>query len=234
VPSLVLGSIEVTPLEVARAFAAIANLGFRTDPVSIRAVIDVEGEALTRSTMRAEQAVSPRVAYLVTHLMQGVIDRGTGHAARVAGFAAPAAGKTGTTNEGRDAWFVGFTPDLLTVVWVGFDRRSTLGLSGGQAALPIWTDFMKATTTEDTPTPFLVPPGIQTTIIDPETGQLATPLCPERIEESFLDGEAPVETCTLHPDKVRGAQVVPAPTESAPPILVPEAVVPTPVRRSWW
>jgi penicillin-binding protein 1B len=200
VPSIVLGSVEVTPLQVAQAFATIANLGFRTEAGSIRAVVDGEGNEIVRTGMRAAQAVSPRVAYLMTSLMEGVLDRGTGHSARAGGFRVPAAGKTGTTNEGRDAWFVGFTPDLLAVVWVGFDRGSTLGLSGAQAALPIWTEFMKAATAGHQPTPFLVPPGIETVTIDPLSGARATSRCPERVDESFLQGEAPQEFCPLHPE----------------------------------
>jgi penicillin-binding protein 1B len=133
-------------------------------------------------------------------MMQGVVDRGTAHQIRSAGLGFAAAGKTGTTNEGRDAWFVGFTPDLLVVVWVGFDRDEMLGLSGAQAALPIWIEFMKAVTAGQASTPFLVPPGIQTAWIDPLSGLLATPHCPERLEESFFEGEAPTATCPLHPD----------------------------------
>ncbi len=221
VPSIVLGSVEVTPLDVARAFATIANLGFRSEGGSIRAVVDGEGSEIVRTGVKAVQAVSPRVAYLVTSLMEGVLDRGTGRSARTSGLRVPAAGKTGTTNEGRDAWFVGYTPDLLAVVWVGFDRRSLLGLSGAQAALPIWTDFMKAATAGHQPTPFLVPPGIETVSIDPETGLRATSRCPVRIEESFLQGEAPPESCPLHPE-VGGLEapstVWPPP---APPVFPP-------------
>jgi membrane carboxypeptidase/penicillin-binding protein len=186
--------------------------------------------------------------------MQGVVDHGTGYGARRMGLTVPAAGKTGTTNEGRDAWFVGFTPDLLAVVWVGFDKKEDLGLSGAQAALPIWTDFMKGATGDKPATPFLVPPGIQLATIDPESGELATPLCPERVLEAFFDGEAPTATCALHPEP--GARPV-APSESlpallpplsspasaatpamaaatpggTPPILVPRA---TPEPRRWW
>jgi penicillin-binding protein 1B len=200
VPSMVLGGVEVTMYDVAEAFATIANLGFRTEPSAVRAVLDGEGNPIDRATLGASQAISPRVAYLVTTMMQGVVDRGTAHQIRSAGLGFAAAGKTGTTNEGRDAWFVGFTPDLLVVVWVGFDRDEMLGLSGAQAALPIWIEFMKAVTAGQASTPFLVPPGIQTAWIDPLSGLLATPHCPERLEESFFEGEAPTATCPLHPD----------------------------------
>jgi penicillin-binding protein 1B len=198
VPSLVLGGVEVTIYEIAEAFATIANLGFRAEPSAIRAVLDVDGHPIERNILGASQAISPRVAYLVTAMMQGVVDRGTAHQVRSAGLGFAAAGKTGTSNDGRDAWFVGFTPDLLVVVWVGFDRNELVGLSGAQAALPIWIDFMRAATAGQSSTPFLIPPGIQTAWIDPLSGALATVHCPERLEESFLEGEAPTETCPLH------------------------------------
>jgi penicillin-binding protein 1B len=198
VPAMVLGGVDVTAYDVAQAFATIANLGFRTENSAIRTVLDGEGNPVVRDNLGASQAVSPRVAYLVTNLMEGVLDRGTAKAARSAGIEFPAAGKTGTTNEGRDAWFVGFTPDLLVVVWVGFDRKDVVGLSGAQAALPIWIDFMKTAMAGQAPTPFLVPPGIETVTIDPLSGALATPQCPERFDESFFEGEAPVQPCPLH------------------------------------
>jgi penicillin-binding protein 1B len=215
VPAMILGGAEVSAYEVAGAFATIANLGFRTETSAIRAVLDGEGNRIERGTLSASQAVSPRVASLLTSLMEGVLDRGTARAARSAGIDFPAAGKTGTTNEGRDAWFVGFTPDLLAVVWVGFDRRDVLGLSGAQAALPIWVDFMKAANAGKPPTPFLVPPGIQKAWIDPQSGALATSRCPMRFEESFFDGEAPTESCPLHPEIGGPAAPTPAPPAAA-------------------
>ena len=233
-PALVLGGVEVTPFTVAQAFAALANLGFRPEAASIRSVLDAEGEALTRNPMVAEQVVSPRVAYLVTSLLEGVVDRGTARSIRTAGLEAPIAGKTGTTNDGRDAWFVGFTPDLLTVVWVGFDRGDPMGLSGAEAALPLWIEFMKAATHRREAAPFLVPPGIERVVIDATTGKLATPLCAVTIEESFFTGDAPIEPCPVH-----GAG---AAEPSAPPILLPSpspdgSPVPTQTPRasgSWW
>ena len=200
VPAMVLGGVEVSVYEMAEAFATIANLGFRTETSAIRAVADGEGTLIEREALGASQAISPRVAYLVTSLMEGVLDRGTARGARTAGLRVPAAGKTGTTNEGRDAWFVGFTPDLLVIVWVGYDHDDVLGLSGAQAALPIWSAFMKDATAGEAPTQFLVPPGIRTEWIDPQSGEVATSRCPERLEESFFDGEAPTEPCPLHPE----------------------------------
>ncbi|MEX0806718.1 MAG: transpeptidase-transglycosylase, partial [Candidatus Binatia bacterium] len=118
--------------------------------------------------------------------------------ARRAGFTRPAAGKTGTTNDYKDAWFVGYTPDLLAVVWVGFDNQSKLGLSGSQAALPIWTDFMKRATAGTPVTDFVPPPGVRFVEVDPLSGQLATLNCSSFVREAFAEGEEPTVTCALH------------------------------------
>ena len=112
-------------------------------------------------------------------MMRSVLNEGTGAGARAAGFTLDAAGKSGTTNDLRDAWFIGFTPELLTVVWVGFDNNQPIGLSGSQAALPIWTAFMKRALAGRPSVPFDVPPGVVFADIDKDTGQLATPSCPQ-------------------------------------------------------
>jgi penicillin-binding protein 1B len=200
-PSVVLGAAEVTPLEVAQAFSVLANGGVGTTPLSIKKVLDRADEPIERNPIHVERVVSPETAYLVTHLMEGVLDSGTGRAARTRGFTRPAAGKTGTTNDYRDAWFVGFTPDLLTVVWVGFDQKRPLDLAGAEAALPIWTDFMKQATAGLPVTPFTAPPGITLERIDPASGQLATPACPQSIEEGFYSGDEPTAPCPLHPQR---------------------------------
>ena len=131
-------------------------------------------------------------------MMRSVLNEGTAASARANGFALDAAGKTGTTNDLRDAWFVGFTPELLTVVWVGFDDNQPIGLSGAQAALPIWTQFMKTALAGHANASFDVPEGITFADIDPDTGQLATPRCPKTFSEAFLSGTEPTELCELH------------------------------------
>jgi penicillin-binding protein 1B len=198
-PSVVLGSAEVTPFEVAQAFAVLANSGLRAAPLSIKKVLDRGGQPIERNPVQLEQVIPADTAYLVTHLMEGVIDVGTGAGARKRGFKRPAAGKTGTTNDFRDAWFVGFTPDLLTVVWVGFDHKRAINLAGGEAALPIWTEFMKRATAGLPANPFIPPPGVTLARVDPFSGQLATPACPETIEEAFYEGDEPTTPCPLHP-----------------------------------
>jgi penicillin-binding protein 1B len=197
-PSLVLGAIEASPLEIAQAYAVLANQGFRAKLRASKEVVDREGNPIERRRLEVEQVASPQATYLVTHILEGVLDRGTGRDARERGFRRPAAGKTGTTNDSRDAWFAGFTPDLLTVVWVGFDEERRLGLTGASAALPIWTRFMSRATAPLPSTSFLPPQGVTLVKIDPRTGGLATPACPQTIEEAFLEGQAPTAPCPLH------------------------------------
>jgi penicillin-binding protein 1B len=198
-PSLALGGVEVTPLEVAVAFSTLANNGVRTRPLSVKQVMDPGGQVLEKRDVRVEKVLAPQVAFMINHLLKGVFDRGTAESARRMGFTRPAAGKTGTTNDNKDAWFVGYTPDLLAVVWVGFDNQSKLGLTGAQAALPIWTEFMKQATAGMPVSDFIAPPGIKMVDIDPVSGQLATPNCPRVIREAFQEGDEPRTTCPLHP-----------------------------------
>ena len=157
VPSLTLGSAEVTPLEVAVAFSTLANGGVRTRPLAVKLVMDQSAQPLEKRDVRVQQVINPQIAHVMNYLLKGVFDRGTATAARRMGFTRPAAGKTGTTNDYKDAWFVGYTPDLLAVVWVGFDGQSKLNLSGAEAALPIWTEFMKSATANMPVTDFVVP-----------------------------------------------------------------------------
>ena len=136
--------------------------------------------------------------YLVTDMMRSVLTEGTGAGARAAGFELDAAGKSGTPNDLRDAWFVGFTPEILTVVWVGYDSNQPIGLSGSQAALPIWTEFMKSALGGRANLQFEPPEGVSFVEIDRDTGKLATPACPRVMTESFAVGTEPYEICPLH------------------------------------
>jgi penicillin-binding protein 1B len=197
VPALVLGSFEVTPLELGAAYAALATGGERGRPTGLRAVVDREGGV---SEPPAERTTGPRPdeAFLVTHVLQGVIDRGTGASARTLGVEGAVAAKTGTTNEGRDAWFVGYTPRLVALVWVGFDQRDVLRLSGAQAALPIWADFMRTAQAVVPPTAFVPPPSIVFHEVDAGNGKRATTWCPLVIREAFLASTEPRESCPEH------------------------------------
>ncbi|MGE5190723.1 MAG: penicillin-binding transpeptidase domain-containing protein, partial [Gemmatimonadota bacterium] len=200
VPSLALGSFEVTPVELAYAYATLASGGTRTEPFALHAVLGSDGARLVSSKpLQDKGAVDPRAAYLVTHALEGVLDRGTARSARDAGIDFPAAGKTGTTDDFRDSWFVGYTPDLVCAVWVGRDSGRPAGLSGAAGALRIWTRFMKAVYPAGSRRAFAVPPGIATAEIDPESGLLATSACPQAYVEAFPEELVPTETCPLHP-----------------------------------
>ncbi|MGA7794580.1 MAG: PBP1A family penicillin-binding protein [Candidatus Acidiferrales bacterium] len=197
-PSVALGAYEMTPLEVATGYTILANEGVRTEPMFIRNVVNADGESLEQNSIRSRRALDPRVAYLVTSMLEDVIDHGTGATVRTRGFIAPAAGKTGTS---RDGWFAGYTSNLLAIVWVGFDDNRDLGLSGANAPAPIWADFMKRAVTlpayRDVK-PFDMPEGITKVTIDPESLMLATPECPVTREEVYIHGTEPTEFCPLH------------------------------------
>ena len=197
-PSVALGAYEMTPLEVAAGYTILANEGVRTEPMFIRNVVNAQGESLEQNEIRSRRALDPRVAYLVTSMMEDVIDHGTGATVRARGFDAPAAGKTGTS---RDGWFAGYTSNLLAIVWVGFDDNRDLGLSGANAPAPIWADFMKRAVSLPAyrnVQPFEMPEGVTKVTIDPESLALATPECPVTREEVYIHGTEPTEFCPLH------------------------------------
>jgi penicillin-binding protein 1B len=203
-PSVALGAYEMTPLEVAGGYTIFANGGLRSEPMFIRSVVNSSGEPLEKNEVRTRRALDPRVTYLVTSMLEDVINHGTGATVRALGFTAPAAGKTGTS---RDGWFAGYTSNLLAIVWVGFDDNRDLGLSGGVAPAPIWAEFMKRAITlpayRDTK-PFAMPEGVVRVSIDPQTGQLATPDCPVTREEVYIHGTEPTDFCLLHGVRMAG------------------------------
>jgi penicillin-binding protein 1B len=197
-PAVALGAYEMTPVEVAAGYTAFGQRGVRAEPEFLREVVSANGTMLEKVTPQTHAVLDPRVAYLVTSVMKDVLNRGTGASVRAHGFTLPAAGKTGTS---RDGWFAGFTSNLVCVIWIGFDDNRDLGLPGGTAAAPIWADFMlKATAlpgyrdVKD----FDPPEGVQTTVIDPESLELATPNCPTTKDEVFVAGSAPTQYCELH------------------------------------
>ena len=196
-PSIALGAFETTPLEMAGAYGVLATNGVHRPLRVIRSIRDGDRDIETPAA-QPRRVARPDVTYLVTNMMRSVLRDGTAAAVRAAGFWLDAAGKSGTTNDLRDAWFVGFTPDLLTVVWVGLDDNQPLGLSGSQAALPIWTTFMASALAGQRAKTFDVPIGVGFAAIDPTTGELARPECPAVLTESFLTGSEPVVYCHLH------------------------------------
>ncbi|MFQ5701624.1 MAG: penicillin-binding transpeptidase domain-containing protein, partial [Acidobacteriota bacterium] len=197
-PSLVLGAQEVTPLEIASAYATIANGGTQFRPTLVESVEGPDGAALfSRRPGATPGALPARASYLVTAALEGVMDRGTGSTARDLGFTGNAAGKTGTTDDYRDAWFAGYTPDILALVWVGFDDGSSTGLPGARAALPIWVDFMKHAGAQTDET-FEEPAGIVWERVDPTSGGRARWSCPSAYWMAFLEGTEPTKRCDAH------------------------------------
>jgi penicillin-binding protein 1B len=194
-PAVALGAYEMTPIDVAAGYTTFATNGTRAEPLYLRSVIGADGKVEESDSPKTRPVLDPRVAYLTTNLMEGVINRGTGASVRSLGFTAPAAGKTGTS---RDGWFAGFTSNLLCVIWIGFDDNRDLGLSGSQTAAPIWADFMKRAVTLPgyvNPQAFDPPPGVIQEAIDPQTGELATSACPHSEDEYFIAGTEPTQVC---------------------------------------
>lgn len=199
-PAVALGSFEATPLEMATAYTVLATGGLKVDPVTVLSVGDDQGRTLEQhAPAPPRRVVHAESAYLVVNMMRSVLNNGTAAASRAWGFRPDAAGKTGTTNDLRDAWFAGFTPELLCVVWVGLDDNTPLNLSGARAALPIWVEFMKGALAGVKTRSFAVPSeNVVFLDVDAETGLLAGPRCPKVISESFVAGTEPQEYCGLH------------------------------------
>ncbi len=195
VPSLALGVAGVSPLEIARAYSTIASGGVRPHVQSIEDLVDAQGRTLERRELRLERAIDEGTAYLATSLLEGVATRGTAAAVRSTGLRGHIAAKTGTSDDERDLWFVGFTPELVTVVWLGFDVPRSVGLASSRAALPVWRSFMKALTGGEIRGGFTRPSSVTETDIDPLTGALAVWGCPDRRREFFLEGTLPTEVC---------------------------------------
>jgi penicillin-binding protein 1A len=248
VPSLALGSGEVTLMSMTAAYAAFANSGMRPTPILIRRVETTEGEVLFSATPHADRAVSEATAFLMTNMMADVVNSGTGWQARRVGFTLPAAGKTGTTNDYHDAWFVGYTPHLATGVWVGYDQPQTIMRNGyaGDLAVPLWGRFMSVATRGDKPDTFKAPRTITSATICRISGKRATGDCYDQpsidrdgnvvsgksvYTEYFVRGTEPEDYCQDHvhavtPPTMTFVSASPQPTRPAPPPTV-EAPVPT-------
>ena len=197
-PAIALGAYEVTPLDIAAGYTIFPSGGKHMKPYFIRSVTNATGRTLLRNEPQSEQVLDPRVAYIVTNMLEDVIRKGTGVRVRAMGFTAPAAGKTGTDDDG---WFAGFTTRLVCVAWVGFDDNTDLALEGAHSALPIWAEFMKRAHSlreYRNPEPFEPVDGIVTAAIDPDTLELATFACPTKTTEVFVAGSQPTRYCYLH------------------------------------
>jgi penicillin-binding protein 1A len=204
-PSLALGSADLIPMELAAAYATVANQGILVRPYLVEEVKRPDGATLERHALEPSKAMEPAVAYVLAHMLEGVVDRGT--AARLSDLPLALAGKTGTTNDYTDAWFVGFSPRYTMLVWVGFDQKRTLGdrMTGAEAALPAWRLIAEAGLRDGWLTEgetFAVPPGVELRPVDAASGLAAAPGSAHVIEEAFLAGTAPTETWTPRWDSI--------------------------------
>ena len=194
-PAMALGAYDATPLDMAAAYTVFANAGTRISPILINSVRNANGDVVMDFQADKKPVLDPRVAYVMTDMMEGVLNFGTAFPVRARGFNAPAAGKTGTSHDG---WFAGYTSNLLCIVWVGYDDYSDIRLSGAQTAAPIWAEFMKKAITlpqySDVQT-FSQPSGVVDVQLDKATNLLATPACPETYTAAFIAGTEPNQTC---------------------------------------
>jgi penicillin-binding protein 1B len=196
VASLALGTSEVTPLELTTAYAALANGGVWTRPIPVRAVLDRGGGEVWAPKKETRRVLRPETAYMATIMLEGPVIYGTAAPIRSQyGFTRPTAGKTGTTDDENDAWFMGYTPQLVAGVWVGCDRNRKLGLTGTQAAVPIWVRFMEAAHRHIPVRDFVAPPGVVEVWIDAQTGYRAGPDCPRVMRVAFVSGTEPRTVC---------------------------------------
>jgi len=199
-PSVAIGSYDAAPLDMAGAYTIFANNGLHLDPWMLASVRTATGDIVTDYTPTSKQVLDPRVAYLTTNMLENVINHGTGAATRSRGFTAPAAGKTGTDH---DAWFAGYTSNLLCIVWVGNDDYTDIKIQGADAAAPIWAEFMKKAVQlpqySDTHE-FSVADGVGVVEIDKASNLLSDAACPDGVDVAFLDGTAPTDTCDHPPD----------------------------------
>ncbi len=195
--SLALGSSSVSLLQITSAYAGLANGGVVIRPVALSNMVREGGETIWSPPLDRRQAATPQGAFLITSMLKGVVDRGTGAKARALGVQGPVAGKTGTTDGYRDAWFVGYTPDVAIGVWVGFDDERPVKLTGAQAALPIWSELALRLIPRGS-ADFETPVGVVQRKIDPKSGQLATSQCPEKRFEFFIGGTEPTVYCEVH------------------------------------
>ncbi len=200
VRSIALGSAETTLEDLTYAYTVFANNGIRVEPIFITRIEDRAGNVLKEFRPERREVLSPAPVALLNDMMASALDYGTGAASRQMGFQIPAAGKTGTTDDYSDAWFIGYTPRLVAGVWVGYDQRKPIGrgMSGSRAALPLWTRIMQSATRDMEAEDFDRPEGVVERTVCKETSYLSRPNCPETRSEVFLDGQVPSQRCYLH------------------------------------
>jgi penicillin-binding protein 1B len=197
-PSISLGSFEVTPLEIAYAYSVFANLGVKAEPVSILAVVGRDGKLLETRNAKMKRVAPAAVTYVMNDVLKDVFNYGTAGRARSLGFEHAYAGKTGTTNNYRDAWVIGYSPRILSLVWIGFDDGHSVRLAGGDACVPIWTKHMNTIDGMIVDVDWKRPDDVTEREIDPQSGMLATPYCPNTRTEVYVAGTEPESVCSIH------------------------------------
>ncbi|HEX8619824.1 MAG TPA: PBP1A family penicillin-binding protein, partial [Thermoanaerobaculia bacterium] len=197
-PSISLGSFEVTPLEIAFAYSVFANLGVKAEPVSILAVVTRDGKLLETRNAKMKRVAPASVTYVMNNILKDVLIYGTAGRARSLGFEHAYAAKTGTTSNYRDAWLIGYSPRILSLVWIGFDDGHSVRLGGGDACLPIWTRHMNRIDGLIADVDWKRPEDVTEREIDPQSGMLATPYCPRTRTEAYVAGTEPSSVCSLH------------------------------------
>jgi penicillin-binding protein 1B len=198
-PSLSLGAYEVTPLNLARAYCAFAADGVLPFPLSLKEVLDENGKILEQRHTSIKRVISPAKAFIMSSMLRSVVEEGTARSLKDMGISFPVGGKTGTTNNFKDAWFVGYTPNILALVWVGFDDGSSIHSSGAGAALPIWAELMSMLPQFVSGSWFKMSPGVVKRTVCSESGDLAVKnRCPHPVEEYFLADNVPKDSCPIH------------------------------------
>jgi penicillin-binding protein 1A len=210
VPAIALGAEGVTPVELVASYAPFANGGVRVKPRLVTRIEAPDGTLLWSSETQRVPVMDAQDAFEITEMLQGVVNYGTGRSIRDMGVSGPVAGKTGTTNEGNDVWFVGYTPTLVAGVWFGYDnpRQISYNASGGRLAAPAWAEFYQAGWREAKGAAFLPPPGMVSAVVDPQSGELAGEWCPVRTRQWFKQGHEPTEQCHLHSGPPEGQVIV--------------------------
>ncbi|MFO0417173.1 MAG: transglycosylase domain-containing protein, partial [Pseudomonadota bacterium] len=213
-PSLALGALDSNLLRITAAYAALANGGVFVDPRMYISALDGDNVRLSAQKIKESRVADENATYVLTSILQGVLERDTGKGARSKGFDRPAAGKTGTSDNARDAWFIGFTPNLTAGVWVGFDDNSPLNVTGGAIAAPIWGEFMACSAPYLQDLSFVPPRGVNFVAVDGVSGGVASGSCPEGqvVREVFVRGTEPKRGCSLHADgeRIEGDDGLPA------------------------
>jgi penicillin-binding protein 1B len=217
---IAIGADETTLLELTGAYQVFAGGGIESSPFAVQDVVDAAGHVIFHHADQSQRVVEPAVAYLITGALEQVMRYGTGAAAQQMGVRFPTAGKTGTTQDYHDAYFIGYTPELVCGVWVGFDTPRSIGLTGAGAALPAWAHFMAEAAGPASPE-FPEPSGITMATIDPQTGGLATASCPRAIALPFLLGTAPTNICPLHGGGIYASTPAASPVTPASSVRVP-------------